>query len=145
MYIIIFAIILWNILLALVVAHYGQKREIGWLDSFFASLVFSPIIGFICVALSDKLNDKNLNHFKIINDKTITKQKPYSINALLILLAIFVLLGIVFTYNQNKIKTESCAKHYADSCKIDSAATEFRNRFNLLKNKNDSIYEIINK
>jgi len=132
--IIIFAIILWNLLLALVVAHYGQKREIGWLDSFFASLVFSPIIGFICVALSDKLNDK-----------TIIKQKPYSINALLILLAIFVLLGIIFTYNKNEIKTKSCAEDYTDSCGVDSATTEFKNHFNLLKHKNDSINEIINK
>ena len=131
--------LIFNIILSCIVAHYGKKREIGWLDSFFASLLFSPIIGFICVALSDKLNDNKINHFNIINDKTITKQKPYSIDALLILLAIFILLGIIFTYNENKTKTESCAKYYTDSCRIDTASESD------LITSDEELYNILNK
>jgi hypothetical protein len=48
-----------NIILSCIVAHYGKKREIGYLNAFLVSFVFSPLMGFICVALSDKLTDKH--------------------------------------------------------------------------------------
>ena len=86
--------------------------------------------------LMNQIEKFESENFKIINDKTITKQKSYTINALLILLVIFVLLGIIFTYNKNETKTKSCAEDYNDSCRVDSAATEFK----LLKHKNYSMF-----
>jgi Na+-driven multidrug efflux pump len=40
--------------LCLIVGAYGSHRNIGFWGGFIASLFFSPLIGFICVALSDR-------------------------------------------------------------------------------------------
>lgn len=45
--------IIW-IVLCFVVSLAGSNREIGGITSFFASLLLSPLIGFILVLLSDK-------------------------------------------------------------------------------------------
>ena len=67
---IIFLLILWNLVLSFIVAHYAQKREITYLGAFLVSLFFSPIIGFVCVSLSNKIDDKylpNKNYIKLLN------------------------------------------------------------------------------
>ncbi|MCA0428357.1 MAG: SHOCT domain-containing protein [Bacteroidetes bacterium] len=43
-------------ILSCIVCWYGIDRKIGASASFFISLLFSPIIGFICVALSERVS-----------------------------------------------------------------------------------------
>ena len=47
-------LILPYLLLSFIVAWYGSSRDIGFLGSLLISIIFSPLIGFICVALSSK-------------------------------------------------------------------------------------------
>jgi hypothetical protein len=53
----IFILIVVNLLLSFIVGHYGEKREITSLGAFLVSLFFSPIIGFVCVSLSNKIDE----------------------------------------------------------------------------------------
>jgi phosphate/sulfate permease len=50
-------VLLW-ILLSFVVAGIGSNRKIGFLGGLLASIVFSPIIGFLFTILSDRLEDE---------------------------------------------------------------------------------------
>lgn len=64
-------IILFWIIISFVLAIYGGKRKIGFGVSLLVSLLLSPLIGFICVALSERIqNNKaknNYNDFDINN------------------------------------------------------------------------------
>lgn len=53
-YILILIMALYIVLAHLVAKHIGEKREIGYGESVFWSILFSPIIGFIITVLSKK-------------------------------------------------------------------------------------------
>lgn len=51
------------IIVSIIIASYGEKRKIGFMLALLVSLVFSPLIGIICVALSErKSNDNGRNN-----------------------------------------------------------------------------------
>lgn len=49
----VFGLILW-VVLCFVIASFGSDRKIGWAGAFFVSLILSPLIGLIVVAISSK-------------------------------------------------------------------------------------------
>lgn len=51
-------ILLW-IVISVIIASYGEKRKIGFTLALLVSLIFSPLIGFICVALSERKSNGN--------------------------------------------------------------------------------------
>lgn len=52
--------ILIYIIVCFILAAYGEKRKIGFWGTLIVSALLSPIIGFMCVALSErKQNDNN--------------------------------------------------------------------------------------
>jgi amino acid transporter len=55
-------ILIW-IILAFIIAYYGGQRKIGFPTALLVSLILSPFIGLICVALSEaKSNDGGQNN-----------------------------------------------------------------------------------
>jgi len=49
-------LIAFNIVIALMIARYGAQRKIGWLITFLVSFFGTPLLGIICVMLSDKIS-----------------------------------------------------------------------------------------
>lgn len=47
------------IVLSFVIASYGDKRKIGFGVALLVCLFLSPLIGFVCVALSERKNSNN--------------------------------------------------------------------------------------
>jgi len=47
------------IILAFIIASYGGQRKIGFTVALLVSLILSPLIGFMCVILSERKNKDN--------------------------------------------------------------------------------------
>lgn len=47
------------IVVSFIIASYGGNRRIGFFVSLLVCLLLSPLIGFICVALSERTNRNN--------------------------------------------------------------------------------------
>lgn len=70
------AIIFFWIVLSLLIASVGSKRQIGYFKSLLISLVLSPLIGLIAVLLSEKDSDI-LNQLKIQRDAKIIGEDEF--------------------------------------------------------------------
>jgi hypothetical protein len=55
----ILTVIIWFVL-CLIIAEAGNKRSIGYWGAFFVSLLLSPLIGLICVLVSEKNSEKGI-------------------------------------------------------------------------------------
>lgn len=49
-------IVVW-IIVSFIIASYGGQRKIGFVVALLVSLILSPLIGFMCVALSERKNN----------------------------------------------------------------------------------------
>jgi hypothetical protein len=48
-----------NIAICLIIGYFGAQRKIGFMLSFLIALLGTPLIGIVCVLLSDKKNDND--------------------------------------------------------------------------------------
>ncbi len=57
------------IIVAFIIASYGGQRKIGFIVALLVSLILSPLIGFMCVVLSERKN-KGDGHNNSSNQNT---------------------------------------------------------------------------
>jgi len=50
------------IIIAFIIASYGGQRKIGFIVALLVSLILSPLIGFMCVVLSERKNKDDGNN-----------------------------------------------------------------------------------
>jgi len=65
-------LILVNIVLAYFIGFLGRNRKLGFWGHFFASLLLTPIFGFLLIIATDPVkdeNDKKEKKTKVISDK----------------------------------------------------------------------------
>lgn len=93
-----FLITIISVLFSYFVGKMGEKRQIGFINSFLISLFLSPIIGLLVVAASIPLTKEELNLKENIEKNEESKNIPDGMKFLLVIIILILLFISIKTF-----------------------------------------------